>query len=93
MQDGYLTIVTEVDGTENRVSCPAKIEYSALSAVLRYQDQNAEVTISVAGDEVIVDRKGDYGLYLPLKEKETTTGTLSIGGNEGPVESYTERLV
>ena len=92
MQDGFLTISTTVDGEESRYSCNAEMEYTALSALLRYRDQNAEVTVSVSGNGAVVERKGDYGLYLPLKENERTTGTLSVAGNEGSVEIYTERL-
>ena len=92
MQDGFLTISTTVDGEESRYSCNAKMEYTALSALLRYRDQNAEVTVSVSENGATVERNGDYGLYLPLKENERTIGTLSIAGNEGSVEIYTEKL-
>ncbi len=92
MQDVFLTISTTVDGEESRLSCNAEMECTALSAVLRYRDENAEVSIFVNGSEAVVDRKGDYGLYLPLKESERTVGTLSVMGNEGSVEIFTDRL-
>ena len=87
-----MTISTSVDGEESRLSCKAEMEYTALSARLRYSDQAAEVTVSVNANEAIVQRKGDYGLYLPLKENERTTGILSIAGNEGKVEIFTKKL-
>lgn len=92
MQDGFLTITTTVDGQESTLSCKAEMEYSALSVRLRYRDENAEVAIFVDGNNAVIERRGDYGLYLPLKENERTEGKLSIGGNVGSVAIETKRL-
>ena len=92
MENVFLTISTTVDGTETQLSCNAEMESTLTSATLRYRDENAEVLIFVNGSKAVLQRKGDYGLYLPLEENTQTVGTLSIGGNEGSVEIYTSRL-
>ena len=93
MQNGFLTITTAVDGQESRLSCQAEMEFTALSVRIRYRDENAEVTISVDGNHAVIERIGDYGLYLPLQENARTVGRLSIGGNVGSVEIDTQKLV
>lgn len=92
MQDGFLTIVTTVDGTQSRFSCKAEMEWDSLSAVLRYAQENATITVSLKNGELKIDRTGDYGMSLLLRENESTAGTLSVAGSEGALEAYTERL-
>ena len=92
MQDGFLTIVTTVDGTESRISRKAEMEIAPLSAVLRYQDEAATVSIFVAGDEVRYERYGDYSLALSLKEGAQTQGTISVAGADGELRVITHRL-
>ena len=92
MSDGSLTIVTTIDGVETRFSSKAEMEIAPLSAILRYKETNAIVTITLSGDGVCVERQGDYSMYLPLRENEYTDGTLAIAGNEGRLRAYTQRL-
>ncbi len=92
MRDGYLTIVTSVDGTETRFSTKAEMEIAPLSAVLCYNDADANVTISLRGNEAVIERCGDYSMRLCLREGEDTNGTLSIAGSVGEVKIFTERL-
>lgn len=92
MRDGLLTIQTSVDGTENRFSTKAEMEISPLSAVLSYNDADANVTISLRGNEAVIERRGDYSMRLCLREGEDTDGTLSIAGSVGEVKIFTERL-
>ena len=91
MQSGFLSIVTTVDGVESRFSCQADMELNALSAVLSYKQEDAEVVVRVFSGGIVVERKGDYGLRLDLREGERTKGTLSIAGNEGEIDVYTEK--
>lgn len=91
MQHGFLTIVTTVDGEESRFSCKAEMELSSLSALLRYNDGNAEVTVSLSREEVTIFRSGDYSMRLVLREGEQTLGTLILGGNEGQLCVYTQK--
>ncbi len=92
MQDGFLTIRTTVDGTESRFSCKAEMEFTSLSAVLRYVEENAQVTITVNESGATIERRGDYSMRLSLRERERTQGVLSIGGNEGSIDVETERI-
>ena len=92
MKKGFLTIVTTVDGTESRFSSKAEMEISSVSAVLCYKETNAIITITVDRNEVLIERKGDYDMHLLLRENERTNGVLSIAGNEGNIEIFTERL-
>jgi hypothetical protein len=92
MQDAYLTISTTVDGKESRMSCKAELALAPTSAVLRYQDENASVSLTLNGDSLTIERMGDYGLYLPLTENAYTVGRLSIAGQDGDVKIYTKRL-
>lgn len=92
MQNGFLTIVTTVDGTESRFSCKAEMEIKSLSAVLRYSDENATVLIRVDGDGVTIERDGDYSMRLFLQEGKRTVGSLSIAGNTGDVGVETQKI-
>ncbi len=76
---------------ESRFSCQADMELNALSAVLCYKQGDAEVVVRVFSNGIVVERKGDYGLRLDLREGEKTKGTLSIAGNEGEIDVYTEK--
>ena len=87
-----MTISTTVDGKESRTSCKAELELTPMTAVLRYQDENASVSLTLNGASLIIERRGDYGLYLPLTENAYTVGRLSIAGQDGEVKIYTERL-
>lgn len=91
MQHGFLTIVTTVDGEESRFSCKAEMELSSLSALLRYHDGNADVTISFSREEILIQRVGDYSMRLPLHEGEQTSGVLTLAGNEGRLSVYTHK--
>jgi uncharacterized beta-barrel protein YwiB (DUF1934 family) len=92
MKKGFLTIVTTVDGTESRFSSKAEMEIASVSAVLCYKETNAIITITVDRNEVLIERKGHYDMHLLLRENERTNGVLSIAGNEGNIEIFTERL-
>ena len=92
MQEVFLTIWTAVDQEESRFSCKAEMECSPLSAVLRYTQENAQITIYVGENETRIERDGDYSMRLPLRENCRTQGMLSIGGNEGLLDVSTKRV-
>lgn len=85
MKKGFLTIASAVDGKENTFTYEAEIELSAFSGVLRYEENGTRVELRFTKDEVRIDRKGDYGLSLCLKEGERTEGTLSVAGADGTI--------
>ena len=87
-----MTISTTVDGKESRTSCKAELELAPMTAVLCYHDENASVSLTLNGASLTIERRGDYGLYLPLTENAYTVGRLSIAGQDGEVKIYTERL-
>ncbi len=93
MQNGFLTIVTAVDGVESRISCKAEMELSPLSAVLRYSDENAIVEMRISGNAVGIKRDGDYSMHLFLEEGKRTKGGIAIAGNVGDLIAETERVV
>ncbi|MBQ8659130.1 MAG: DUF1934 family protein [Clostridia bacterium] len=92
MQACDLTIVTIADGTEKSIRRNAEMELTPFSAVLRYREENAVVTVRIENGKVFLSRDGDYSLFLPLKEGEETTGTLGIGGSEGEIKIFSERV-
>ena len=92
MRDGSLTIYTTVDGQESHFSSKAEMEIAPLSVVLRYKDSQAIVRLTLRENQLLIERQGDYGLGLILREGEETMGTLSIAGNQGEVKVFTERL-
>ena len=92
MRDGFLTINTTIDGSESRFSSKAEMEITPLSAVLRYIEEQATVTLTLRGNHLLIERQGDYGLCLSLTEGAETQGVLSIAGSKGAVKVFTERL-
>lgn len=90
---GKLTIVTQVDdGAEQSVSYDAEIDLTAVSAVLRYQDEQSSACIKIDREEVFIERTGDYLFSLRLKEKEKLPASLGVGGNVGEIFTYTDSI-
>lgn len=92
MQACYLTITTVADDVENKLSKDAEIDLGIQSAVLRYHEENAVVDLEVRGGNITIRRQGDYSLFLPLKNGETTLGTLGIGDSQGELRLYTHKV-
>ncbi len=92
MQACNLTITTTADGIETKVSKTAEINFGIQSAELCYQDEGAQVILSVCGERVTIERKGDYTLFLPLNRGEMTIGKLGIGGSCGELRLYTHKV-
>jgi len=87
-----LTILTVADGTESCIRRSAEMELSPLSALLCYKEENASVYIRIKNGKVFLNREGDYSLSLILEEGERTVGTLGIGGANGDISVYAERV-
>lgn len=92
MKKCFLTIVSSVDGKENTFSYEAELELSASSAVLRYSEECGKTKLHFEKGEARIERKGDYGLSLCLKEGERTAGMLSVAGSDGKIEVLTARV-
>ncbi len=92
MKKCFLTIASAVDGKENTFSYEAELELSASSAVLRYMEEGGETELRFEKGEAQIERRGDYGLSLRLKEGERTRGTLSVAGADGEIEVQAARV-
>ena len=87
-----LTIVTDVDGQESVFSSKAEMDITPLSAYLRYRQDGANVVLRFENRAVYIDREGDYGMQLTLKEGKSLTGKLVFNGNEGVFPVQSERV-
>lgn len=92
MQKCTLTLLTAADGRETRESHTAEMELNGSSALLRYEESGASVCISLRKGEASIEREGEYGMNLPLREGVTTQGVLTLGGASGTLDAYTERV-
>ncbi len=87
-----ITINTTVDGQETSFSTYGEMSLSIYGVTVRYQQENATITLAFKGGDVTVDRLGDYSLHLDLKEDTLTKGKIGIGGNEGEIEIQTHKV-
>ena len=83
---------TKVDGENNETIRDGEIEIFPRSAQIIYREENAQVKLSLQGEQVNVLRQGDYTLALFLKNGETTTGEIGIGGNSGEILTKTHAI-
>ncbi len=80
-----LTILSFVDGQENKRIRMGKLEREGEKHILFYREESAQVRICLQGGKATVDRVGDYSLFLPLEEGKVTLGRLGMGGSEGEI--------
>lgn len=92
LQACSITITTTTDGQETKIVRDGQMALSALSARIVYQEDNAQIDMFFQGDEVTVERKGDYTLRLRLKNGEKTIGNIGLGGASGEVETYARKV-
>ena len=92
MQACNITMTTSTDEEEFTFSRLGEMELSLGKVVLRYREENAWVLLTLENGQAIIDRQGDYALYLVLKEGESTKGLLGIGGNQGELETITHKV-
>lgn len=95
MQTCKFTIVTAVDGEENTLIKQGDIDISEDAVVLRYDEENARVCITLQKGKAHVVRQGDYSLSLPLEQGKNTEGVLSLGGSDGKIalQTYTVKYI
>lgn len=82
-----LSIVSCVDGVSSKTETKGFLDFEG--KLLSYTDAEGTTEISF-NNEITVERKGNYGLFLLLRQGETTTGKLSIGSNVGELPILTQ---
>ncbi len=87
-----LTVSTRVDGEENKIVRMGKIEDSEGEIRISYREENAQVRLRILGRRAEILREGDYSLFLPLMQGESTEGTLGISGSKGGLPITTHRV-
>ncbi len=92
LQACSITITTTADGQETKMIRKGQMALSTLSARIIYQEENAQIDMFFQGDEVTVERKGDYTLRLRLKNGERTVGSIGLGAASGEVETYARKV-
>lgn len=86
----YITIVTTVDGkSETHRRKAEETEFTSVSALLRYREENAAVELWFSPTETTMQRRGDYSMRLRFVDGETTQGALGFGDSEGEVSVFT----
>lgn len=91
MQKCYLSILSKVDGKPTKTEFTAFLDTESTPNVLSYRDKSSEISMTL-GETLVVERKGDYGLLLPLKKGERTEGKLYFGKREERVPVQTTNL-
>lgn len=90
---GKLTIVTQIDdGEETFATFDGEMSFSPLNASVHYNDGEAFVKIALDSRKMTIERLGDYGFFLELKENESTKAQLNVVGSVGDLTAYTEYL-
>ena len=92
MKSCKITITTSVDGMENTITRKGEMELFLTEIRLRYEEENALVSMNIQGERAQTLRKGDYELFLDLKSGETTKGRIGIGGSHGEVDVFTHKI-
>ena len=93
MKKAKLTINTQVDNaSETSVSYEAEIELVKNNVLLRYEEQDAKVTLSLENGEVRIDRVGDYTFSLRLSEGKELPASLGIMGSVGDIKTKTHSI-
>ena len=93
LMNGKLTIVTQIDdGAETSATFNVEMDLSPFNAKLFYQDGESSVRIDVNDIGLTIERSGDYGFFLKLKENEETLSQLNVAGSVGDLTTYTEYL-
>ena len=92
VKECLLTIVTTVDGQENKTVKQAEGEFSLSQMQLTYREENALVSLHLSNDRLEISRTGDYSLRLSLCQGETLQGVLGFGNAEGDISVHTHKL-
>ena len=93
MQVGRLSIVTQVnDEAEKSAIFEADMKLESDSAFLRYYDGGSLVGLWLKNNELTIERRGDYNLFLRLKENEILESSLGFGSSSGRIFAETHAL-
>ena len=65
---------------------------TALTAEIRYTDENSNSSIYVDTNAVRISRNGEYSIELNLEEGKKTISRLGIGGSVGEIPTRTEKI-
>ena len=88
-----MTITTAVDGVENSITRKGEMSLLPAEIRLRYQEENAIISINVQGDHAQIQRRGDYDLFLDLQTNSVSQGKIGIGASLGEVEIFTHKIL
>ncbi len=91
MQACTLTIRTTVDAQTTKIERNGRMERTE-GVRLVYEEEQATVEITVQREGGVLERKGDYSLYLPLQVGKTCKGRMSLGGSEGEISVRTRKI-
>ena len=92
MKPCSISISTTVDEVENIVKRKGELSLSLPITELFYQEEDGQVRILLQEDCVRIERIGEYGLKLFLKEGEESVGKIGINGQEGDIPVYCDRV-
>ena len=93
LKQGKITIITKIDDErENSAVFDGEIELSPVCATVVYRDNDSLVRLSLGLDGVAIERCGEYGFSLRLREGETLPANLSIEGSLGEIFACTEYI-
>jgi hypothetical protein len=92
IQTCKITLTTSADGKETQIVRTGSVFLSLSKSIVRYSDENAEFTLIFEKDSVKLERRGDYGLSLLLKQGEYSDGMLGFGGSNGNIRVYAHKI-
>ena len=92
MTSWQLQITTRVDGRETVTERMGEVEIDGSSVKIGYAEESAFVIVTVEKEKALINRNGDYGLFLLFSEGERTDGSISISGSEGALSVKTDKV-
>ena len=87
-----ITLTTAVDGKETQIVRTGSVFLSLCKSIVRYEEDNAELTLIFEKNGVKLQRRGDYALSLLLKQGEECGGTLGFGEAVGDIRVYAHKI-
>jgi uncharacterized beta-barrel protein YwiB (DUF1934 family) len=92
MMNCRITITTTADEHTTETVRNGQATLSLFSAEIVYQEENAEINISLQDGVLKILRRGDYSQELYFQEGKTLAGKIGIGGADGVIYTRTKRL-
>ncbi len=84
-----LTIKTTADGQESSLVRIGALTEKEEGFLLEYNEEGAQVAVRLSNGKAVLQRKGEYELYLPL-EKGESVGEIGFGGSTGSLVIQTQ---